>query len=469
MINFIRLIVLLLITTITISADSGTPSTIRVKTDANGSLVVVGYSQTTPIIQSTFINTRVKTDSNGYLQVVLTGGTFTGPFYGPTGACSAGNVTYSFTGRTSTGLFSGAASTWSLCGGGTLGLDGNTTRIKSYLPLNVVVNAANEISFFAGTGESYTTFGEASNDGIYLLWNASSNVGKLGHHASDGQIILGNSGGTLGIGATDLTISRIAADTLGLVRGLNAQKFNIYNSDNGADDELMVVGVIANNLFGLNATSAGAGAQRSLGLRVGGAGWLINVNRHFAPENPNSYDLCDATNTCRSLYLGTSLNVNNNMTVAANGQTFASLYVTAAANGYNWDGRTKLKAPADGTFRVLNDAENTNLDIALDGVKTTYESENQSVAVDGIVSLGGTSNGGLLVVFIDTDNEVCQFLIREDSSAVTEITDTGTICSTSAGTASSINVYWDAGDSRYEAENKRAGTRDLYFSIIGKN
>lgn len=58
-----------------IAQSSGTPSQIRVLTDANGYLLVASTSQTNPISQPTvFTNTRLKTDSSGNLLVVLVGG-----------------------------------------------------------------------------------------------------------------------------------------------------------------------------------------------------------------------------------------------------------------------------------------------------------------------------------------------------------------------------------------------------------
>ena len=55
---------------------SGTPSTLRIKTDANGYLIATSIAQTNPVTTSVFFNTRLKTDSNGYLLIVVTGAIF---------------------------------------------------------------------------------------------------------------------------------------------------------------------------------------------------------------------------------------------------------------------------------------------------------------------------------------------------------------------------------------------------------
>lgn len=133
-----RILALLLVIPTVISAQgSGTPSTLRVLTDSNGYLVVANATQTLPLTQSVFSNTRLKTDASGYLQVVMTGTvTPTFPLLAPTQAdCSV--VSYAFTGRTTTGLNSHAANTWNLCGGGTLGLSGNTTAVTAALPFGI--------------------------------------------------------------------------------------------------------------------------------------------------------------------------------------------------------------------------------------------------------------------------------------------------------------------------------------------
>lgn len=53
---------------------SGTPSTLRIKIDANGYLVLSAAAQTNPVTTSVFGNARLKTDASGNLLVVLTGG-----------------------------------------------------------------------------------------------------------------------------------------------------------------------------------------------------------------------------------------------------------------------------------------------------------------------------------------------------------------------------------------------------------
>jgi len=105
----------LLFVTALIAQGSGTPNTLRVLTDANGYLVIVGAAQTNPTTQTVFSNTRLKTDANGYLQVVNTGGTVSSPFLAPQSTCST--PSYSFTGNTNYGI-NGTGSQVQICAAG---------------------------------------------------------------------------------------------------------------------------------------------------------------------------------------------------------------------------------------------------------------------------------------------------------------------------------------------------------------
>lgn len=70
---------IILLSSICYAQGSGTPDQLRVKTDANGYLLVVGATQTAPISQPTvFSNTRLQTDANGNLLVIITGGPISG-------------------------------------------------------------------------------------------------------------------------------------------------------------------------------------------------------------------------------------------------------------------------------------------------------------------------------------------------------------------------------------------------------
>lgn len=118
---------------------------------------------------------------------------------------------------------------------------------------------------------------------------------------------------------------------------------------------------------------------------------------------------------------------------------------------------------ADGSLRVGSDISGTNrYDITLADWGTTLSAEAVSVA-DAAVLTGPTSGAGFLIVSIGTDNNVCTFALTGTSAPV-EINDPGTLCSVTALTASSVNVYYSSG---YKIENLRGGTRALRIMFIG--
>jgi hypothetical protein len=68
------LLAVLLLSNTLYGQSRGTPSTLRVRVDANGYLVVAGGAQTSPITSGTFATRVLKTDASGNLLVVLAGG-----------------------------------------------------------------------------------------------------------------------------------------------------------------------------------------------------------------------------------------------------------------------------------------------------------------------------------------------------------------------------------------------------------
>ncbi len=163
----VALAALIILSAVVLYAASGTPSTLRVNTDTSGNLLVTGGTLTGTTTSSVFSNTRLNTDSSGNLLVVLAAST--SPFVGPTATdCSV--VTYTFTGRLTTGLNSHAANTWNLCGGGTLGLSGNATDVISSLQLTVP-----KLLFSTNLGGI-----NPASDGIFtLLNNAGTDFSRL--------------------------------------------------------------------------------------------------------------------------------------------------------------------------------------------------------------------------------------------------------------------------------------------------
>lgn len=80
----------------------------------------------------------------------------------------------------------------------------------------------------------------------------------------------------------------------------------------------------------------------------------------------------------------------------------------------------------------------------------------------------GTTDCAFLVVIGATagDRNIGGMFLRGSAQAVYEVFDPQGEFSNTAGTASSINIYWSAGNARYELENKRGGARDFLVVIF---
>lgn len=91
-----------------------------------------------------------------------------------------------------------------------------------------------------------------------------------------------------------------------------------------------------------------------------------------------------------------------------------------------------------------------------------------SLADTATLDIGFSSFGAVrLLVSIVEDNDICEFVLRGTANATREIYDPATICSAAAGTATSINVFWNGGTLSYRIQNLRGGTRTLQLLATG--
>lgn len=82
-------------------------------------------------------------------------------------------------------------------------------------------------------------------------------------------------------------------------------------------------------------------------------------------------------------------------------------------------------------------------------------------------SLGGNTTRGFLFIEVTEDDAGAIFRLNGDANSVSEVSDPAGIFSGVAGTGSSINIYWSAGNSRYELQNNRGATRAIRLVRIG--
>ena len=191
--------------------------------------------------------------------------------------------------------------------------------------------------------------------------------------------------------SSDVFLTRDAANTLALRNGADAQVFNIYNTYTDASNyERASIGWIGNQ-FLVTPNSAGTGAGRSMFvgttnsasvfLGTAGAGrWEVNSSGHLRAVADNAYDIgAVGADRPRNGYFGSNLTVGGNVNVGGTTSIFPALRRTGAdldvvladasaysainasqfisqTSGFKFSASTLMSAPADGLFRLLNNA-----------------------------------------------------------------------------------------------------------------
>jgi hypothetical protein len=106
-----------------------------------------------------------------------------------------------------------------------------------------------------------------------------------------------------------------------------------------------------------------------------------------------------------------------------------------------------------------NRGKNAFSDVAQSGYQIT-------VADGAVANLGNIETAGILTV-LDNEYFAAQFLICGTNGTTREISDPFGVFSATAGTATSTNVYWSAGNSRYEIQNNRGVSRNYKIVLTG--
>lgn len=102
---------------------------------------------------------------------------------------------------------------------------------------------------------------------------------------------------------------------------------------------------------------------------------------------------------------------------------------------------------------------NTNTAAANNGYELT-------LANGATASLGSTETAGMLTI-IDSEYLSAIFNLRGTYASTLEVADPSSVYSVTAGTASSTNIYWSAGNSRYEIQNLRGAERRYKIVLSG--
>jgi len=89
-----------------------------------------------------------------------------------------------------------------------------------------------------------------------------------------------------------------------------------------------------------------------------------------------------------------------------------------------------------------------------------------TIADDGTDVLAVANVVGMIVI-TDSDDNIGIFQINGSNNTVTELHDIGNVYSITVGTATSTNIYWSAGNSWYEIENKRTAEKSYKWLLLG--
>lgn len=89
-----------------------------------------------------------------------------------------------------------------------------------------------------------------------------------------------------------------------------------------------------------------------------------------------------------------------------------------------------------------------------------------SLATGATTGIGVSGAGGMVIITTSVGLQG-MFMLNGTNNTVFEISDPNTIYTTTAGNANTINVYWSAGNSRYEVQNNTASTVLFKFTYLG--
>lgn len=249
--------------------------------------------------------------------------------------------------------------------------------------------------------------------------------------------------------ASELFLFKDAANTLAQRNSTNAQVSRIYGTFTDASNyERLAIGVSGTSVSFIQ-QFAGTGTARPMQFGVAnGAQWRISTTGMWEAVTDNTNDIgSSGANRPRTGYFANALAVSNSPASAGTGLRLPNAGGVFSRNAAN---------TGDGTLLQLT-AQDVNI----------VSGPSVSLADLSSASIGATGTFGELTVLSIEDTNYCKFRLAGTSNATAEVLDSGSLCSTTAGTASSINVYWSAGNARYEIENRRGGARQVKLVLIG--
>ena len=353
-------------------------------------------------------------------------------------------------------------------------------------------------------GSSGLNFGTTANPWSNFVASSYVQIGT--NPATTGAIRLANAQSIYSRNAAntgDVFFGAIGAGDVGLLGDANVSKwvlnsvsapFLAFGAATSAFPALSASGTTLTVRLGDN-SGYGNLLCRSIGVNAnpGAAGDLVVANSLAIGTNPAATGAIrlpnggyvqarNAANTGDLSMLGLTAS-NETFIGNSGGPVIPGIAGTHLGNLVQYWGSITLQANAAnaGAVRLANNsfvnARNVanSADAALLGADTTDKSVHSgatiSVANNGLVNLGpSTTNGFLVVPVTGGAGTFSAIILLRGASAVTVIASdpTGSF-SITAGTASRVNVYWSAGNSRYELENKTGSTITVQLTLLGSN
>lgn len=99
--------------------------------------------------------------------------------------------------------------------------------------------------------------------------------------------------------------------------------------------------------------------------------------------------------------------------------------------------------------------------------ETVLGSKVYTLDTDAVLGIGSLTTTGLFVV-TSRNNASALYFLNGTNNNTTEISDPSGLYSVTAGNAGTLNIYWSAGNSRYEIENKIAAPQTIQFLRVGR-
>ena len=261
------------------------------------------------------------------------------------------------------------------------------------------------------------------------------------------------------------------------VSAFDAQAAFVFN-ETGANINQRMEGDTNPNLFYLDAGNdrIGIGTSTPASLLFVGSGTTpsalagLNVNL-----NGNTY--ISASNGTKTIIMGADDSSSNVILGAFSNHGLDFRTNNAAVMTIDTSGQVAIGGASESGFKlkVIGNEKITG-DLTVDGLaqvngnrlvglsaNMNLRMRTITVANNAVAQLLDVASAYTMCMIFATDASAATYFTRSGVHDTQEINDWAAVYSVTAGTASSTNIYWSAGNSRYELENKRGLTLTYYI------